>query len=163
MKIQALFIAATIALSSGCASIVSDSSYPVAITSEPSGASFTITNKTGTIVHNGQTPATVTLKSGAGYFAKASYILTFSKEGFDDQVVNVTSSMDGWYIGNIVFGGLIGLLIVDPATGAMYKLPETTAATLQPNNTSAAHESQLNVMDIAAVPANIQSQLQRIN
>ena len=68
-----------------------------------------------------------------------------------------------YYIGNIVFGGLIGLLIVDPATGAMYKLPETTAATLQPNNTSAAHESQLNVMDIAAVPANIQSQLQRIN
>ena len=32
--------------------------------------------------------------------------------------------MDGWYIGNILFGGLIGMLIVDPATGAMYNLPD---------------------------------------
>jgi hypothetical protein len=30
--------------------------------------------------------------------------------------------VDGWYFGNLLFGGLIGLLIVDPATGAMYKL-----------------------------------------
>ena len=31
--------------------------------------------------------------------------------------------MNGWYIGNILFGGLIGFLIVDPLTGAM--LPPT--------------------------------------
>lgn len=42
--------------------------------------------------------------------------------------------MDGWYWGNILFGGLIGMLAVDPATGAMYKLPKATSAglTLKP-------------------------------
>lgn len=30
--------------------------------------------------------------------------------------------MNGWYIGNLLFGGIIGLLIVDPATGAMWTL-----------------------------------------
>lgn len=34
--------------------------------------------------------------------------------------------MDGWYFGNILFGGLIGFLIVDPATGAMYTLKPDT-------------------------------------
>lgn len=29
--------------------------------------------------------------------------------------------MDGWYLGNLLFGGLIGL-IVDAANGSMYKL-----------------------------------------
>ena len=32
--------------------------------------------------------------------------------------------LNGWYIGNVVFGGLIGLLIVDPETGAMWRLDE---------------------------------------
>ena len=31
--------------------------------------------------------------------------------------------MDPWYAGNIVFGGIIGAL-VDPAAGAMWKLPK---------------------------------------
>lgn len=41
--------------------------------------------------------------------------------------------MDGWYIGNLLFGGLIGMLIVDPATGAMYKLDDSVYATLPVN------------------------------
>jgi hypothetical protein len=36
--------------------------------------------------------------------------------------VKLESSLSGWYLGNIVFGGLIGMLIVDPMTGAMYNL-----------------------------------------
>lgn len=38
--------------------------------------------------------------------------------------------MDGWYVGNIIFGGLIGLLLVDPITGAMWKLPDTAQGNL---------------------------------
>jgi hypothetical protein len=41
--------------------------------------------------------------------------------------------MSGWYIGNILFGGLIGMLVVDPQTGAMYRLePKSLDATLTP-------------------------------
>jgi hypothetical protein len=47
-------------------------------------------------------------------------------------------------LGNIVFGGLIGLLIVDPATGAMWKLEETQVINLaknQINQTKPVNES----------------------
>jgi len=128
-----LALAASISASllvSGCASIVSDSQYPVVVKSEPSGAEYQIRNRNGSLVHQGTTPSTVTLKSGAGYFKGERYKLHFSKEGYEDQDYTMDSSMDGWYWGNLLFGGLIGMLAVDPATGAMYKLPPAKTANL---------------------------------
>ncbi|RYE65643.1 MAG: hypothetical protein EOO81_12430 [Oxalobacteraceae bacterium] len=112
----------------GCASILGDSRYPVSVTSAPPGASFEITDKSGQVVHSGNTPSTVTLKSGKGYFSGQTYTLRFKKDGYPDRSVTLDSSVSGWYWGNIVFGGVIGLLIVDPATGAMFKLPEGVTA-----------------------------------
>jgi hypothetical protein len=119
-----------IATLTGCASIVSDSDYPVAIKSAPEGAVFEITKLDGEVVHSGTTPQTVTLKSGNGYFGSATYVVKFEKDGFAEQSVTIDSSMDGWFWGNIIFGGLIGMLIVDPITGAMWKLPENSEVTL---------------------------------
>lgn len=124
-----MILASTI-LTSGCATIVSDSSYPVTIKSIPAGASFKVTNSSGLVIHSGTTPSTVTLKSGAGYFKSASYILSFEKDGYIGNSFELESTMDGWYIGNLVFGGLIGFLIVDPATGAMWKLPNNHSTSL---------------------------------
>ena len=59
---------------------------------------------------------------GNGFFKPAGYEVAFSKEGFQTKKIQVTASVNGWYIGNIIFGGLLGLLIIDPATGAMYTL-----------------------------------------
>ncbi len=112
----------------GCASIVGESRYPVAVSSAPSGASFEITDKNGTIVHSGNTPSTVTLKSGKGYFTGQTYMLRFKKEGYPDKTIELDSSLSGWYWGNILIGGLVGMLIVDPLTGAMYKLPDVASA-----------------------------------
>ena len=39
--------------------------------------------------------------------------------------------MDGWYAGNILIGGLLGLLIIDPATGSMWKLDESVQVALK--------------------------------
>lgn len=112
----------------GCASIVGESRYPVAVSSAPPGASFEITDKNGTVVHSGNTPSTVTLKSGKGYFSGQTYTLRFKKEGYPDKTIELDSSLSGWYWGNILLGGVIGMLIVDPLTGAMYKLPEAASA-----------------------------------
>ena len=48
-----------------------------------------------------------------------------TKEGYANKELTIVGTMSGWYIGNILFGGLIGMLAVDPVTGAMYVLPET--------------------------------------
>jgi hypothetical protein len=81
-------------------------------------------------VHNGSTPNTVTLPSGRGYFKGEAYTITFKKEGYAEASTILDTSMSGWYWGNILIGGLIGMLVVDPLTGAMYKLPEDATGNL---------------------------------
>jgi hypothetical protein len=110
----------------GCASIVGKSHYPVSFNTEPSGASVQVTDENGVQVFNGTTPATTVLKSGEAYFDRKSYTAKFSKAGYDSQISQINSSISGWYIGgNILFGGLVGWLIVDPITGAMYEIDNT--------------------------------------
>lgn len=107
---------------SGCASIVSKSNWPFSVDTDPPGANVIITNKKGTEIFTGKTPTALKLKSGAGFFSKESYTVTLSMDGYEIKKVNVECKLNAWYFGNIILGGLIGMLIVDPATGAMYKL-----------------------------------------
>jgi uncharacterized protein YgiM (DUF1202 family) len=125
--VTAIFILA------GCASIVSKSNWPMAIRSTPDQADISIMDtKDGTEIFKGKTPAVVTLSSKGGYFKGKSYTTQISKEGFNTQIRPITSDVNGWYFGNILFGGLIGMLIVDPLTGAMWTLdPQTINAKLE--------------------------------
>lgn len=105
---------------SGCASIIDGGSKPVTIRSTPSGGSLTVVNqKTGKSVHTGTTPATVILDRSNGFFQSASYSATVEKDGKKQSII-IKSNLNGWYVGNLLFGGLLGLLIIDPATGAMW-------------------------------------------
>lgn len=119
----------------GCASIVSKSSWPVSVTTTPADAEFEITNEAGTVVHKARAPFTVTLKSGVGYFDGERYTLKASAPGYTTGAATLDTSVNGWFIGNIVFGGIIGFLIVDPLTGAMYRLPEAAHIDLAPTQT----------------------------
>ena len=104
----------------GCASIVDGGPKSVTIRSTPMGATVTIVNnKSGQAVHTGTTPATVVLDRSHGFFQSASYTATVEKNG-KKQSIQIKSDINGWYLGNIIFGGLLGILIVDPATGAMW-------------------------------------------
>ena len=133
--LAASMISATV-LMTGCASIIKGSTQTLTFTSVPDSAKIEIKNRAGQSVNVGQTPTTVSLKKGAGYFKPEEYQITFSKDGFTPKTVAVKGTISGWYFGNIIFGGLIGLLAVDPATGAMYSFtPEDINAVLEANNT----------------------------
>lgn len=147
----------------GCASIVGDSSYPVAIKSSPEGATFEVRDSSGKVLHTGTTPGTVTLKSGDGYFSGAQYTIAFNKEGHEPNEVKLDSSLSGWYWGNILFGGLIGMLIVDPITGAMYKLPEGTSVDLGEKVVSSNQGQDLTLLSIDQLPEHQRSALIRLN
>jgi hypothetical protein len=138
--------AAALALS-GCATIFNGQHQPVKITSAPEGATLTVTNSAGEKVHTGLTPATVTLKRGAGYFRSESYTLLFEKEGLPKREVKLTATMSGWFIGNILFGGLIGMLAVDPVTGGMYVFPDSVSETLTPE----AQKTSLGTLQIVSM------------
>lgn len=122
MKAVAVAVLAAV-LSTSCATIVSDNNYPVVVSSTPQQASYEIYNEDGNIVTNGITPNTVSLDSGAGYFDGETYTIKIKKEGYEDKIYILKSKLDGWYIGNLLLGGWLGGLIIDPLTGAMWKLP----------------------------------------
>ena len=68
-------------------------------------------------------PNFTVIKKSDGYFSGESYNLVFEKDGYIPQTKVIESHVNGWYaFGNFFFGGLIGWLLVDPISGAMYKL-----------------------------------------
>lgn len=157
-----LLVIAAVVLA-GCASIVSKSEYPVAITSNPIGADFVVKRKNGVPVASGVTPATIVLPASEGYFQPAKYTIEYKRKGVM-QSVPLTAKIDGWYFGNLLFGGvIIGMLIVDPATGAMWRLNDTAVATFQQTADSAPGQRALRIVDINKVPMKYRGQLVALN
>lgn len=134
---------------SGCASIINSTSAPVAITSTPADAHFVIKNEDGREVHSGETPESVTLKKYNGYFDGADYTVTFTKPGYDPVTAQVNTTTSAAYaLGNLVFGGLLGYLVVDPLSGAMWEFnPEELNVSLEPAGSSKAETNEPAVSD----------------
>ena len=113
----------------GCASIVHGPTQTVDFTSQPKGARLTIDGK-----DYGKTPKSVNLlrvgRLKGESSEKISYDVKIELEGFYPYELKIKREMDGWFIGNILIGGLIGI-IIDAANGSMYKLsPDQVIATL---------------------------------
>ena len=123
--ITKLLVVALLFSLSGCASIVSGGPKSLPIMSTPDGAELEIKNlRSGETILKGKTPFTALLERDAGYFTSAKYEVRITKDGYLPHQTIIDAGINGWYFGNILFGGLIGILIVDPATGAMWKISE---------------------------------------
>lgn len=147
-----LAVAAVAALAAGCASIISKSTYPVTVNSNPTGAAITIVDDQGNQVFSGTTPTTISLSAKKGFFSGRNYIIQATLPGYNPASVPITRSVDGWYFANILFGGVIGLLIVDPATGAMWKLEESVTVSMTEAG-QASGELSLGLITLDALPA----------
>jgi hypothetical protein len=165
MKLLKLTAAvATLSLMTGCATIVGDKEQTVTINSSPSNANVLITDERSMPVHSGTTPTTVQLrKSDGSYFGGKTYTVEISKDGFESRSMMINSSPNGWYIGgNLLFGGLIGWLIVDPLSGAMYNLsPDTLNASLGESvATTADGDAEITLVLIEDVPVHLLDEMQ---
>lgn len=139
-KLILALMAASVLTMTGCATIIKGSTQTIAFKTTPDNANIQIKNRAGTSILDQQTPATITLKKGSGYFKPETYQVTFSKSGYQTRTVEVKGTLDKWYFGNFVFGGVIGLLAVDPVTGAMYKLAPTDAQLVLERNNVKGHK-----------------------
>ncbi|MCG2921469.1 hypothetical protein KZ305_25620, partial [Escherichia coli] len=81
------------------------------------------------------------------------------------QTMQVKSRLNGWYFGNIIFGGLIGILVVDPMTGAMFTLsPKDVNAVLASNGIDTAkNEKTLAVILKQNVPEQVMARSTKLN
>ena len=84
---------------------------------------MTIYDQDGMIVGEGETPFRVELDRGVGFFEKAKYRVVIEHRGYETHELWIRGNIDGWYVaGNFLFGGLLGWVIIDPVSGAMWQL-----------------------------------------
>ena|SRR5438067_136431 len=126
MKLMRLAaVAATGIALSGCATIISGTSENISVNTPPTtGASCTLSNGEGT--WNVVSP-------GVARVERAGHDMGVhcSKPGFQDGTANLVSGFEPWALGNIIFGGVIGI-VVDIADGAVHKYPRSVDVPMQP-------------------------------
>lgn len=116
-----IFVALGIA---GCATIFKGTTQDIAVKSTPEKATVSIKTMAGMEMFSGSTP--VTAKLGKKY----AYIATIKMDGYKETTIQISQSLEGWFIGNLLCGGILGM-IIDYANGAMWNLePESINVTL---------------------------------
>ena len=148
------FIAIVLAASfaSGCATIMNSDIVNVPVVTIPSGAKITL-NETSYI-----SPATVYVPRGKGDFN-----LHIEKKGYHPVDILLTESTDGWVLGNILLGGIVGLGI-DYVSGRAYDIePELLNVQLQDANLTKADDGSLNfiLLDINQLPKDVAQQIKK--
>lgn len=97
----------------GCCTIISGRNQQLPVISTPSGAK---------VIVNGvqqQTPCTLVLDR-----KQVLYQVRVEKEGYEPVEITLRKGVNGWIWGNLVFGGIIGL-IIDICTGSVNKFTPT--------------------------------------
>lgn len=126
MKVKNLIVVfACLSMLTGCASIITHGDKNMPIKTTPSGATVEIKDLfKDKIVSKNTTPFQATLERGDGYFLKKRYAINLSKDGYIQENIELSPELNWVYFGNILLGGLIGMVIVDPATGDMWQYSE---------------------------------------
>lgn len=121
------FALATLLLSSACASIVDGTKQEVDLQTSPVGCSrCELSNSKGNYSAT-CTPQKVMVKRAYGPLSVQCYGPNSSGQ------TEVESSVKGWFFGNILIGGLIGMG-VDAATAAAWDYPQTIHVQMLQNN-----------------------------
>jgi len=99
----------------GCASILSDNDYPVTFNAKE-GQAYKVKSETGQVMFNGVGTQTTTLRAGGSYSCTDYMVETGCNSS------PVLAETDMWIWGNILIGGLIGV-VIDGANGSICELP----------------------------------------
>jgi len=116
----------------GCASIMHGTSQEMTFQSSPEEVTVTVG---GRVI--GKTPVTSRLDK------KSGQAVVFSKDGYKPVTMELTTTLDSWFWGNIVLGGLIGSTI-DGISGSVNQYsPSQYFVTLTPDGISSIENSTL--------------------
>jgi hypothetical protein len=110
---------------SGCGTIMHGTTQSIGLSSTPTNARVWVDKQ-----QLGVTPTIAKLSR------KDNHIIRMELAGYQPFEATITRSVSGWVVGNLVFGGLIGLA-VDAISGGLYKLsPEQVAGQLATQSAS---------------------------
>ncbi len=118
----------SISMFSGCATITKGSSQAFTVDTRPPGALCTLSRDGDTLAVVNPTPGTINISKD-----KDVIRVSCSKEGYKTNLGDVGSEFQAMTLGNVLFGGLIGVA-VDAGSGAMNEYPPTVTLTLIPES-----------------------------
>jgi hypothetical protein len=127
--LRGLFLLLSVALAlmaGGCATVVSGTTQTIGVNTDPEGADCQFRRKGMLVGRVNPTPGT--MQVGKDY---ESVSVSCTKEGFEDTTGVIGSEFQAMTLGNILLGGVVGV-VVDAASGAMMKYPESVTFTLIP-------------------------------
>lgn len=117
---------ASLALAAGCATVTTGGFQTISITTVPEGADCRFSRGGAVFARVNPTPGSILVgKESSGI----SVVCT--KNGYEDMAGTTASEFQPMTFGNIILGGLIGV-VVDASSGAMMKYPEAVTFTLVP-------------------------------
>lgn len=136
MKLAIVTLCATLvpALSS-CATVINGRTSTVEVASDPPGAAFT-GDYDGV---QGVTPAVVDLPNGT------PVTITFVMDGYAETKVVAKPKMSGWIAGNLLFGGIVGIII--DAAGSNAYVHKNMSVSLLPAGYVAPPEEDIQVAE----------------
>ena len=111
--------------SGGCATITQGANQTILFDTSPSGATCSITREGNMLYADITTPISLQIEKD-----KDDIVITCDKEGHRRAVVHTSSSFEGWTMGNLIFGGIVGLG-VDAASGAINEYPSQVVLNLE--------------------------------
>lgn len=109
-KINIICLLSISILLTNCATIMSGSKQNIHFDSSPGAADIYIDE-----IAVGKTPFQIKLER------KSEHHVMIKLDGYKTYETSLTRKFNAWYVGNILIGGIIGL-IIDPITGAIYNL-----------------------------------------
>ncbi len=116
-----------LALSTGaCATIVDGTSQDISVTTVPGGATCEFERVGSVVGLIDATPGTIHVSK-----SKDSIVVTCTKEGHLSATEVVSSDFGGTTLGNILLGGVVGV-VIDASSGANNKYPDTISLALPP-------------------------------
>ena len=119
--------AAACLLAGGCATVTSGGFQSIDIRTEPEGADCRFMREGDTVARVNPTPGPILIGKSA-----ANISVLCRKSGYEELSGTIGSGFQPMTLGNIVLGGLIGV-VIDASTGAMMKYPESVTFLLVPH------------------------------
>lgn len=119
-KIVTVFVMFSLLYSSSCCTIILGTHQEIAVSSQPASATIKVDG-----FEMATTPAVVRLQR------KKSHTMELSKDGYESYSVAFARTVSPWIFGNILLGGVIGL-VIDLIAGTIHEFnPESVHATLK--------------------------------
>jgi hypothetical protein len=130
-------------VSVGCATLTTGGFQTIGVRTEPEGADCVFSRNGNPVARVNPTPGSILIGKDSGGIS-----VLCRKDGFQDTTGTTGSEFQPMTLGNILLGGIVGV-VIDASTGAMMKYPDAVTFVLVPHEFGTAADRDLFFADLS--------------